>query len=235
MNNQTVIINQAEQTALNRFFGKIYGLVAMGIGLSGLVSFLTITVFQEFMLSLLRVGSSAMWAMMLIQLVIVFVASAMAQKNSPLALPFFLLYSIMTGFTISFILLLYTGETVLLAFLSAAIMFVIMAVIGLTTKKNLSGVGQALLAALWGVIIASVLNLFFRSSGLSFIMSIASVLIFSGLIAYDNQRIRLVYEQTGGQVGQGWIVSMALHLYLDFINLFLNLLRIFGAGSSRRN
>lgn len=89
--------------------------------------------------------------------------------------------------------------------------------------------GQALRAALWGVIIASLVNIFLGSSGMSFMISIVSVLIFAGLIAYDNQRIRYVFEETNGQVGQGWVVSMALQLYLDFINLFLNLLRIFGS------
>ncbi len=228
MNNNSIIINQTDQTALNRFFGKIYGVVAMGIGLSALVSFLTVTLFQESLLAVLYGNTALLMIVMFGQIALVVAASAMAAKNSPMALPMFLLYSLTNGFTLSVVLLAYTGETVLLAFLSAALMFVVMAVIGVTTKKNLTGMGQALLAALWGLIIASVINIFLRSSGMSFIMSIVSVLIFSGLIAYDNQRIRNVFEETGGNVGQGWVVSMALQLYLDFINLFLNLLRIFG-------
>ncbi|HEM3548010.1 Bax inhibitor-1/YccA family protein [Streptococcus suis] len=232
MNNDSFIINQVDNTALNRFFGKIYGVVAMGIGLSALVSFLAVTVFQSLLLSLLSVGSIIMMLIMIGQIALVVSASAMAAKNSPMALPMFLAYSVTNGITISMILMFYTSETVVLAFVSAALMFVIMAVIGMTTKKDLSGMAQALRAALWGIIIASVINIFLRSSGLSFMMSIISVLVFSGLIAYDNQRIRNVFEQTGGNVGQGWVVSMALQLYLDFINLFLNLLRIFG-GLSR--
>ncbi|MBY4959682.1 Bax inhibitor-1/YccA family protein [Streptococcus suis] len=232
MNNNSFIINQVDNTALNRFFGKIYGVVAMGIGLSALVSFLAVTVFQSLLLSLLSVGSIIMMLIMIGQIALVVSASAMAAKNSPMALPMFLAYSVTNGITISMILMFYTSETVVLAFVSAALMFVIMAVIGMTTKKDLSGMAQALRAALWGIIIASVINIFLRSSGLSFMMSIISVLVFSGLIAYDNQRIRNVFEQTGGNVGQGWVVSMALQLYLDFINLFLNLLRIFG-GLSR--
>lgn len=228
MNNDSVIINQADNTALNRFFGKVYGVVAMGIGLSALVSFLTVTVFRDTLFTLMRGGSMLMMIIMIAQIALVFAASAMAAKNSPLALPMFLGYSVTNGFTLSVVLLAYTGETVALAFVSTALMFAVMAIIGMTTKKNLSGMAQALRAALWGVIIASVVNIFLRSSGISFAMSIISVLIFSGLIAYDNQRIRTVFEQTGGNVGQGWVVSMALQLYLDFINLFLNLLRIFG-------
>ncbi|HFI0056200.1 Bax inhibitor-1/YccA family protein [Streptococcus suis] len=228
MNNDSVVINQVDNTALNRFFGRVYGVVAMGIGLSALVSFLTVTVFRDALFALMRGGSMLMMIIMIAQIALVFAASAMAAKNSPLALPMFLGYSVTNGFTLSVVLLAYTGETVALAFVSTALMFAVMAIIGMTTKKNLSGMAQALRAALWGVIIASVVNIFLRSSGISFAMSIISVLIFSGLIAYDNQRIRTVFEQTGGNVGQGWIVSMALQLYLDFINLFLNLLRIFG-------
>ncbi|MDW8758476.1 Bax inhibitor-1/YccA family protein [Streptococcus suis] len=229
MNNDSFIINQVDNTALNRFFGKIYGVVAMGIGLSALVSFLAVTVFQQLLYSLLSAGSIVMMLVMLGQIALVVTASTMATKNSPMALPMFLAYSVTNGLTISMVLMFYTTETVALAFLSAALMFAIMAVIGMTTKKNLSGMAQALRAALWGIMIASLINIFLRSSGISFAMSIVSVLVFSGLIAYDNQRIRNVFEQTGGNVQNGWVVSMALQLYLDFVNLFLNLLRIFGA------
>ncbi|HFU4054787.1 Bax inhibitor-1/YccA family protein [Streptococcus suis] len=228
MNNDSFIINQVDNTALNRFFGKIYGVVAMGIGLSALVSFLAVTVFQQLLYALLSAGSIVMMLVMLGQIALVVSASTMAAKNSPMALPIFLAYSVTNGLTISMVLMFYTTETVALAFLSAALMFAIMAVIGMTTKKNLSGMAQALRAALWGILIASVINIFLRSSGISFAMSIVSVLVFSGLIAYDNQRIRDVFEQTGGNVQNGWVVSMALQLYLDFVNLFLNLLRIFG-------
>ncbi|HFU3844494.1 TPA: Bax inhibitor-1/YccA family protein [Streptococcus suis] len=228
MNNDSFIINQVDNTALNRFFGKIYGVVAMGIGLSALVSFLAVTVFQQLLYALLSAGSIVMMLVMLGQIALVVSASTMAAKNSPMALPIFLVYSVTNGLTISMVLMFYTTETVALAFLSAALMFAIMAVIGMTTKKNLSGMAQALRAALWGILIASVINIFLRSSGISFAMSIVSVLVFSGLIAYDNQRIRDVFEQTGGNVQNGWVVSMALQLYLDFVNLFLNLLRIFG-------
>ncbi|MBL6538454.1 Bax inhibitor-1/YccA family protein [Streptococcus suis] len=231
MNNNQFIINQVEQSALNRFFARIYGVVAIGIGISTLVAFLSLTVFWPLTSTLLTGGSVFLIVIMLAQIALVFAASSMAAKNSPLALPMFVGYSALNGFTIGLILLRYTGATVVTAFLSTALMFVVMAVIGATSKKDLSAMGQALRAALWGIFIAGIINIFFRSSGLSFVMSIVSVLVFSGLIAYDNQRIRNVFEQTGGNVGQGWVVSMALQLYLDFINLFLNLLRIFSSLS----
>ncbi|WP_394404675.1 Bax inhibitor-1/YccA family protein [Streptococcus sp. 20-1249] len=230
MNNNPFIINQVDTVGLNRFFAKIYGFVAAGIGLSALTSFLALTVFQDATISLLRGGGSGIIMMlMLVEIGLVFAASAMAAKNSPAALPMFLGYSVLNGYTLSFVLLFYTQTAVMNAFISSALMFVVMAVIGATTKKDLSAMGQALRAALWGIIIASLVNLFLSSSGMSFMISIVSVLIFSGLIAYDNQRIRYVFEETNGQVNQGWAISMALQLYLDFINLFLNLLRLFGS------
>lgn len=230
MNDNPFIYNQTDTGALNRFFAKIYGFVAAGIGVSAVTAFLALTVFQELTFNLLlRGGSIFVWAIMIAEIALVFVASGAAAKNSPAALPLFLAYSVVNGFTMSVVLLAYTGQTVLTAFLSAVGMFAVMAVIGMTTKKDLSAMGQALIAALVGVIIASLVNLFLQSSGMSFLISIISVLIFSGLIAYDNQRIRYVFEETGGQVSQGWAISMALQLYLDFVNLFLNLLRIFGS------
>lgn len=231
MNNNPIIMEQSEITALNRFFAKIYGYVALGVGLSALVAYLSLTVLWELTYNILMAGSWVIWVIMLIEIGLVMVASGAAAKNSPTALPLFLAYSALNGFTIGIMLLFYTGETVLLAFVTAVGMFAVMAIIGATTKKNLSAMGQALLAALVGVVIASVVNMFLQSSGMSFIISLISVVIFAGLIAYDNQRIRYVFEETGGNVQEGWAISLALQLYLDFVNLFLNLLRVLG----RRN
>ncbi|MGT2812266.1 Bax inhibitor-1/YccA family protein [Streptococcus minor] len=228
MNNNPIMMEQTEVTALNRFFAKIYGYVAMGIGLSALVAYLSLTVFFEATLQLVMGGRLVIWLIMLAEIALVMFASTAAAKNSPMALPLFIAYSAINGFTISIVLWFYVQETILLAFVTAVGMFAVMAIIGATTKKNLSGMGQALLAALVGIIIASVVNMFLQSSGMSFIISLISVVIFAGLIAYDNQRIRYVFEETGGEVQEGWAISLALQLYLDFVNLFLNLLRIFG-------
>ena len=228
MNNNPIIMEQPEITALNRFFAKIYGYVAVGVGLSALVAYLSLTVFFEATLNLVMGGRFVIWGIMIAEIALVLFASTAAAKNSPMALPLFIAYSALNGFTISIVLWAYTGETVLLSFVTAVGMFAVMAIIGATTKKNLSAMGQALIAALIGVIIASVVNMFLQSSGMSFIISLISVVIFAGLIAYDNQRIRYVFEETGGEVQEGWAISLALQLYLDFVNLFLNLLRIFG-------
>ena len=223
--NQTII---QERSGLNQFYAKVYAFVGIGIGLSALVSALMLTVFQAQLTYFLMHGRLWLMVATFAELALVFVASSMAAKNSPAALPVFLVYSLLNGFTLSFVVAFYTPGTVLSAFVSSALLFFVMAAIGIFTKKDLSGMGRALMAALVGLIIAMVVNLFLANSFFDYMISIAMVLVFSGLIAWDNQKIRYVYEQSRGQVATGWVISMALSIYLDFINLFLSFLRIFG-------
>ena len=223
--NQTII---QERSGLNQFYAKVYAFVGLGIGLSALVSALMLTVFQSLLIFFLMHGRLWLMIATFAELALVFVASSMAAKNSPAALPVFLVYSVLNGFTLSFVVAFYTPGTVLSAFISSALLFFVMAVIGIFSKKDLSGMGRALMAALVGLIIAMVVNIFLASGFFDYMISIAMVLVFSGLIAWDNQKIRYVYEQSRGQVATGWIISMALSIYLDFINLFLSILRIFG-------
>lgn len=223
--NQTII---QERSGLNQFYAKVYAFVGLGIGLSALVSALMLTVFQSQLIYFLMHGRLWLMIATFAELALVFVASSMAAKNSPAALPVFLVYSLLNGFTLSFVVAFYTPGTVLSAFVSSALLFFVMAAIGIFTKKDLSGMGRALMAALVGLIIAMVVNIFLASGFFDYMISIAMVLVFSGLIAWDNQKIRYVYEQSRGQVATGWVISMALSIYLDFINLFLSILRIFG-------
>lgn len=217
---------------VNSFYAKVYGYMGMGVGLSALISFmmLTLPALQAHMLMMYQIPYS-LFFIMIAEIALVVFASGAAAKNSPMALPLFLIYSLVNGYTLSFIVARYTQETVFQAFVSSAAMFMVMAAIGKMTKRDLSGIGKACIAALIGIIIASVVNFFMQSSMMSYIISYAGVLIFAGLTAWDNQRIRLVYEECGGNVPRGWAISLALQLYLDFINLFLFLLRIFGSGS----
>ena len=223
--NQTII---QERSGLNQFYAKVYAFVGLGIGLSALVSALMLTVFQAQLTYFLMHGRLWLMIATFAELALVFVASSMAAKNSPAALPVFLVYSLLNGFTLSFVVAFYTPGTVLSAFVSSALLFFVMAAIGIFTKKDLSGMGRALMAALVGLIIAMIVNLFLANSFFDYMISVAMVLVFSGLIAWDNQKIRYVYEQSRGKVATGWVISMALSIYLDFINLFLSILRIFG-------
>ena len=224
--NQTII---QERSGLNQFYAKVYAFVGIGIALSALVSALMLTTFQDVLVQLML--NARVWLIMtgVVEVALVLFASGLALRNSPAAFPIFLLYSAVNGFSLSFIVSLYLPGTVLTAFISSAALFFVMAIVGVVIKKDLSGIGRALIAALFGLILAMVVNIFLNSGLMDYIISIVMVLVFAGLIAWDNQKIRYVYEESDGQVATGWAISLALSLYLDFINLFLSFLRIFGS------
>ncbi|MBO0422410.1 Bax inhibitor-1/YccA family protein [Enterococcus plantarum] len=216
---------------LNKFYSKIYAFLAMGIGISALVSYLILNVFPMVLVTLLN-STALFFGLWIVQIGLVLFLGVRAQKNPSLAVGGFLVYSVLNGVTISATLLLYAQATVVSAFVSAAATFGAMSLVGMFTKKDLSAMGHAAYSALIGIIIAMVINFFFlRSSAVSFFISILMVLIFAGITAYDNQRIRQVYNETGGQAGTGIAVFFALQLYLDFINLILAFLRIFGKNN----
>lgn len=142
----------------------------------------------------------------------------------------FTLYSVVNGATLSIILLAYTHESVTQVFFITAGTFAAMSAVGYLTKRDLSSVGRILFMALIGLIIATVVNIFWKNSGFMAILNYLGVLIFVGLTAYDTQKIKnmLLTAEDGGEVGQKMALLGALTLYLDFINLFLYLLRILG-------
>ena len=134
------------------------------------------------------------------------------------------------GASLSFIFLMYTGASIAKTFLITASMFGVMAVVGYTTKTDLSKFGSILMMGLVGIIIASVVNMFMRSGTMDYIISFLGVLIFTGLTAYDVQKLKRIGAQMGseGEMTRKFTIMGALTLYLDFINLFLFLLRFFG-------
>lgn len=142
----------------------------------------------------------------------------------------FTLYSVINGATLSVVLLAYTQESVTQVFFITAGTFAAMSAVGYLTKRDLSSVGRILFMALIGLIIATVVNIFWKNSGFMAILNYLGVLIFVGLTAYDTQKIKnmLLTAEDGGEVGQKMALLGALTLYLDFINLFLYLLRILG-------
>ena len=224
--NQTII---QERSGLNRFYAKVYSFVGLGIALSAIVSALMLTTFQDLLVQLMI--NARIWLIVtgVVEVALVIFASGLAAKNSPATLPMFLLYSVVNGFSLSFVVALYLPGTVLTAFISSAALFFVMAIIGVVIKKDLSGIGRALIGALVGLMLAMIVNIFLNSGLMDYIISIVMVLVFAGLIAWDNQNIRLAYEESDGQASTGWAIAIALSLYLDFINLFLSFLRIFGS------
>ena len=172
------------------------------------------------------------FGLIIAQLALVFILSGMVHKMSgALATTLFMLYSALTGVTISSVLIVYTYSSVASTFFICAAMFGSLSVYGYTTKRSLTGMGSFLFMGLIGIIIASIVNIFMQSSMMSMVISYAGVLIFAGLTAYDTQKLK----DMGSEINQEdkenmrrYSIMGALTLYLDFINLFLMLLRILG-------
>lgn len=219
-------------SGINRFYAKVYGFLGMGLALSAVTSYLALWVFPLQLATFINnfpLGFVGLW---IVELILVMVLGVKAQKNPSLAIGGFIAYSLLNGITLAVTLAYYDIGTVTQALLTATLMFMGMSVVGVTTKRDLSGVGRAGQAALIGVIIALVLNIFIlRSSVVELFISLLLVVIFAGITAYDNQSIRNIYVQTNGTAHSGIAVFMALKLYLDFINLFLAFLRIFGRNN----
>ncbi len=142
----------------------------------------------------------------------------------------FVLYSAATGISLSYILLVYTSSSVLGCFISASVLFAVMAIAGYTTETDLTKFGSVLMMALVGIIIASIVNFFLGSTQLDYIISFIGVALFVGLTAYDMQRLKRIAAgiEYGDASANKMVIMGALTLYLDFINLFLMLLRLFG-------
>ena len=168
------------------------------------------------------------------QLGIVFVLSARVQRlSASTASVLFIGYSMLTGVTLSILMLVYTGQTLTSTFVVAAGMFGTMALYGTMTRSNLAGWGQFLFMGLVGVVLASIVGIFWQSDALQFVTSFICVIVFTGLAAYDAQRLKSMALMTSaGETGSYAIVG-ALSLYLDFVNLFLMLLRLQGGGRRR--
>jgi uncharacterized protein len=178
------------------------------------------------------------WGIFIAQLILVIaLATAVWRLSFGAAAFIFLLYAALTGFTLSGIVLYYDLGTLTQAFLSATALFAVMSIVGLTTKADLTRLGTYLIIGLIGIIIAMIINFFLRSNTFDFIISIIGVIIFTGLTAYDTQKIaRLAADPRiqgeGSQLAGKLSILGALSLYLDFLNLFLFLLRIFGRSQS---
>ena len=173
------------------------------------------------------------WIVMLAPLVLVLIMSRGASRmTAATMLLLFILFSILMGASLSFIFLAYTGASIAKTFFITSGMFGVMAVVGYTTKTDLTKFGSLLFMGLIGIIIASVVNMFMHSGSLDYIISFLGVLIFTGLTAYDVQKIKRIGAQVDGNSADDNVRKMmlfgALSLYLDFINLFLFLLRFFG-------
>ena len=218
----------SEQVAVRSLLQKVYAWMAAGLGLTALTAFV---VASSPTLWNLFLGTPLFYGCIIAELVMVFAFSAVVRRVSvPVALLFFLAYAVLNGLTLSFVFLAYTGASVAGTFIATAGTFGAMSAFGTLTKMDLSRYGSYLIMGLWGVIIGSVVNVFFASGPLYWAITYIGIFIFIGLTAYDTQKIKelaLAHGMSDEQRAKGALHG-ALILYLDFINLFLLLLRLFG-------
>jgi len=230
------IAGQQEQTlpVAKTFLSGVFMWMFLALGITAATSYVFATAPSLIgMLINPETGSMSItgWIVMLAPLGLVLLMSMGFQKMSASTMVLvFMLYSLLMGASLSFIFLMYTGASIAKTFLITASMFGVMAVVGYTTKTDLSKFGSILMMGLVGIIIASVVNMFMRSGTMDYIISFLGVLIFTGLTAYDVQKLKRIGAQMGseGEMTRKFTIMGALTLYLDFINLFLFLLRFFG-------
>ncbi len=208
------------------FFAAVYRWMTLGLVVTAGVAFAVAS--TPAAIETIVLNRWIFYGLVIAQFGMVIAISAMVQKLSAAAAGgLFLLYSALTGATLSVVLLMYTGTSVALAFGVTAGTFGGMSIYGTVTKKDLTAWSSFLMMGLFGVVIAGLVNLFLQSSAMSFVISCAAVVVFTGLTAYDTQKLR-VFARNGGASMAAAPVSGALTLYLDFINLFLALLHLFG-------
>ena len=226
-NTERVSIDQG----LRSYMLGIYNYMSLGLAMTGIVAYLASTS-PELMRTIYGNEESHLlrWIVMLAPIGFVFFLSfRISQIKASTAQLLFWIYAALMGLSLSFIFLLYTGMSISRVFFITAGTFAGMSLYGYTTKKDLTGWGSFLFMGLIGILIASLVNLFLASSALQFAISIIGVLIFTGLTAYDTQQIKQEYYYGGSSEDMKKKSIMgALRLYLDFINLFLMLLRLFG-------
>jgi len=212
-----------------RFMAAVYRWMTFGLLVTAGVAFYVATTPE--VLQAIFGNRMVFWGLIIAQFGLVIALSAAVNKLSAgVAGALFLLYSALTGATISVVLLAYTGASVASAFGVTAGTFLAMSIYGTVTKRDLTSWSTFLFMGLIGIVIASVVNIFTRSGMVSWVISAAAVVVFTGLTAYDTQRLRRMAVAGAGVAALP--VNGALALYLDFINLFLSLLNIFGG---RRN
>lgn len=230
--NYTSAVERADiDEGLRSYFISVYNHMAGGLLVTALTAYFIANTPLIAMMFDARGGMSGLgWLFLLAPLIVVFGFSWVVSRGSLNQVRgVFLLYSALMGISLAPVFLVYTGASMARVFLITAGTFGAMSLYGYTTKRDLTSMGSFLIMGLWGVIIASVVNIFLKSSGLDFALSIITVFLFVGLTAFDTQKIRMIYMSADSEDMRGRkVVVGALELYLDFINLFMALLRIMG-------
>lgn len=220
-------IIEKSTSRVQTYMSHVYGWMTVGLLLTALVAWYASTNLQ-----LLQLLYRGMWVLLIAELGLVFVISGFINRLSDAAATtLFMLYSVLNGCTFSIYFIVYTSSSIASVFFITAGMFAAMAFYGYTTKRDLSAFGRFLFMGLIGIVIASLVNLFLKSEPLMWAVTYIGVFVFAGLTAYDNQKLKELGENISyddQNVFRRFVILGALTLYLDFINLFIMLLRIFG-------
>jgi len=225
--NSTTTAARSINEGLRAYMLKIYNLMALGLTVTGAIAYYVGNTPE--ILHMIY-GTPLQWVVMLAPLgLVMFLGFRLQSMSVTTAQAVYWLYASLMGLSLSYIFVRYPSASIARAFFISAGTFGAMSLYGYTTKKDLTAMGSFLFMGLIGLVIASLVNLFLKSSALSFITSLIGVLVFTGLTAYDTQKLKLMYSANrDSAMGEKLAIYGALQLYLDFINIFLSLLRLMG-------
>jgi FtsH-binding integral membrane protein len=212
---------------VSAFLTKVYGWMCIGLGITAVVAF--VVAGSPALARMLMGNQLVFFGLVLAELGLVFYLSARVQSLEPgAAAGLFVAYSALNGVTLSVILLAYTGASVGTTFVVTAGMFGALAFFGTTTTRSLAGVGQFFFMGLIGLVLASIVGMFWHNDALQFLITVVGVIVFTGLTAWDAQRLKQMGAELPEGQGGAYAIVGALSLYLNFVNLFLMLLRLQG-------
>ncbi|KRL57414.1 MULTISPECIES: Bax inhibitor-1/YccA family protein [Furfurilactobacillus] len=224
----------SQASGLSAFMSKVFGYMGGAVLISAIVAVLAGVVFQQQYFSFIAANRWFPIVLVVAEFGLVIGTSFKANRSAAAGLTMLFGFAAINGLMLSSIFLQYASATIFSAFFASAAIFGGMAFYGSTTHRDLTKIGTQAMFALIGILIVSLINIFLRSSFISFIFSFVIVAVFVVLTAWDTQRMRKIYEQYGNQISlSGLAVQGAFQLYLDFINIFIYILQIFGYGSNR--
>ena len=232
MDNRT-IVSPAAQASVSSFMSRVFLWMAIGLAVSTAGSFWLLS--QPQLLTAVVKNQWIFFGLAIAEIgLVIWLSAAAMTMSAGLATMVFVAYSFLDGVTLSPLFLVYTGGSLVMTFAITGGTFFFFALYGMTTKKDLTGIGGLAMMALIGVIIASLVNIFMKSTAVEWVITFVAIAVFMGLIAYDTQRLRSMHAMgaENPELEKKMVILGALALYLDFINLFIQLLRIFG---KRRN
>jgi len=229
MNNKVKVSTEQIQEETQRFIVKVYGWMALALVITGIISYWT-SLNPDIVIYLVKSEYVFIGLLILEIILVAYLVKWIMKMSSQTATLIFILYSMLNGLTLSVVFLVYTTDSIVSTFLITAGMFAVMSFYGYFTKSDLTSWGNILFMGLLGLIAASFMNFFYRNNTFSLVTNIAGVIIFTGLIAYDTQKIKNIniIGNEGTDEDKKEAIIGALSLYLDFINLFLRLLRLLG-------